>query len=541
MSDQKELTPLAVIRNFFDAFNRVDFNGLSACFADDLAAVHVENEQLGQLINTAPIPGLAAAERNFGLAKNGRRYNVIRAHELPGQPGAVAEGQVFVEFQLVYKGVPSTAQVNIYTIKDSKIIAKCAYCLKPNHPAYMQVLKNLTTWDQGLTPPLEVDCPKVDALGELQKDFSMIEESESKLSPLRVIRNFFDAFNRMDRDALVACFSDEPTGPGRMVAIHVDDEATSNQINQAEHPGEAAALRNYNLCKDGRNKFNIVRCYELTGTGQVLVEFQMLTDGKPVTSQVGIYSIKNSRIRQKIIYIVKRSNHQIYNKPLPSFTVWGDIPMPASAHNEPRKRIVCVNGWGSDTSQNWMATVLPILEARGAEVVRFNGTPGAQSPEEAIAALAEQVGKVDENTYFLGQSIGNQIIVRYLASLPEGSRTGGHFGVAAWVVLQAKTKDSREAWIDEFMEKHATALAPYLDYNNINHARLWEVCRNITCLVSEDDGFNIDDRGAENAALLEKNWGANVEVLTGRQHFIGHELQVADRRQLLRFFGLSFC
>jgi len=115
------------------------------------------------------------------------------------------------------------------------------------------------------------------------------------------------------------------------------------------------------------------------------------------------------------------------------------------------------------------------------------------------------------------------------------------FAVAAWIVLQAKAKDEREAWIDEFMEKNAAALAPYLDSSNVNHARLWEVCRNISCLVSEDDGFNIDDRGAENAALLEKNWGANVDVLTGRHHFLSHELQVADRRACLRFFGLSFC
>jgi len=326
-----------------------------------------------------------------------------------------------------------------------------------------------------------------------------------------------------------------------MVAIHVDDEAIGEQINQAPHSGLAAAERNYELCKDGRNKYNVVRCYETVAGGQVLVEFQMLTDGKPVTSQVGIYTIKNSRIRQKIIYIVKKSNHQIYNRPLPSFTVWGGIPMPAAAHNEPTKRIVCVNGWGANTTENWMATVLPILEARGAQVVRFSGIPGSQTPDEAIAALAAQVGAVDENTYFLGQSVGNQIIVRYLASLPEGSRTGGFFGVAAWVVLQAKCNESRDAWKDEFMEKNAAALAPYLDSSTINHARLWEVCRNINCLVSEDDAFNLDDRGAENAALLEKNWGANVEMLTGRHHFISHELQVADRRALLRFFGLSFC
>jgi len=285
----------------------------------------------------------------------------------------------------------------------------------------------------------------------------------------------------------------------------------------------------------------VVRCYEVAGAGQVLVEFQMLTEGKPVTAQVGIYTVRNSRIRQKIIYIIKKTGHQIYTKPLPSFTVWGGIPMPAAAHQEPKKRIVCVNGWGSTPADNWMTTVLPILEARGAEVIRFSVVPGSQSMEDSIAALAAQVGPVDLNTFFLGQSVGNQIIVRYLAGLPEGSRVGGLFGVAAWIVLQAKCKEEREAWIDTFMEEHAAALAPYLDSAPINHARLWEVCRNINCLVSEDDGFNIDDRGAENADLLEKNWGANVEVVTGRRHFIFNELQVSDRRALLRFFGLSFC
>lgn len=284
----------------------------------------------------------------------------------------------------------------------------------------------------------------------------------------------------------------------------------------------------------------MVRCYDVGG-GQVVTEFQMITDGKPVTSQVAIFTVKNSRIRQKILYIIKKSNHQIYNKPLPTFSLWGEIPAPAAAHSEPRKRVVCVNGWGANTTENWMATVLPILEARGIDVVRFTGIPGKQTLDEAIADLTAQVGTVDANTYFLGQSAGNQIIIRYLATLPEGSRTGGLFAVAAWVTLQEKTNDPRDAWIDEFMAQNAAALAPFLDSTNINHARLWEVCRNISCLVSEDDGFNIDDRGTANSELLTKNWGANVEVLTGRGHFISHELNVADRRACLRFFGVSFC
>lgn len=318
----------------------------------------------------------------------------------------------------------------------------------------------------------------------------------------------------------------------------------------------------------------------------------MLTEGKPVTSQVAIYTIRNSRVNQSLCLLFFRcvfraqvsttffldsTKDHVYhqeNQPpnlrqaLAKLHGVGQHSRPSSRAQWTQKAC-CLRQWLGNfllflllTKLTWFSglrhnskldghRVTHFGGARfflfciflfffphicvGIDVVRFSGIPGKQTLEEATAALSAQVGAVDQNTYFLGQSAGNQIIARYLANLPEGSRTGGFFAVAAWIVLQAKTQDTRwnkfcyglklylflemlgwmSSWnktlrsfeadsmkVEKVIELRSIrtstifqALAPFLDSSNINHARLWEVCRNISCLVSEDDGFNIDDRG----------------------------------------------
>jgi hypothetical protein len=242
------------------------------------------------------------------------------------------------------------------------------------------------------------------------------KEEVGHLRPLHVARNFFDAFNRCDKEGLEKVFAKD------MHAIHVDSEEIARGINEAPNPGLAAATRNYNLAAAG-HKYNVIRCYEI-GKGRLVTEFQMLKDAKPVTAQWGIYTIRKSQICHKILYI-HRVNHVVYNKPLPAFIDWGGVPPPAPAHNLPKKRIVCVNGWGASTAENWMETVLPILDVRGSIVVRYPGTPGADSIAESVSKLKELVGDVDQHTYFLGQSVGNQILFDIWLLCPPRSRLEG--------------------------------------------------------------------------------------------------------------------
>lgn len=46
--------------------------------------------------------------------------------------------------------------------------------------------------------------------------------------------------------------------------------------------------------------------------------------------------------------------------------------------------------------------------------------------------LAEVVGTADENTYFVGHSMGCQTIARYIETLPEGVKVGGAVFVAGF-------------------------------------------------------------------------------------------------------------
>ena len=60
--------------------------------------------------------------------------------------------------------------------------------------------------------------------------------------------------------------------------------------------------------------------------------------------------------------------------------------------------------------------------------------PDADSPRTGkwVPAIAEIVNLPDENTYFVGHSMGCQAIARYLEFLPEGVKIGGVIFVAGF-------------------------------------------------------------------------------------------------------------
>ena len=60
--------------------------------------------------------------------------------------------------------------------------------------------------------------------------------------------------------------------------------------------------------------------------------------------------------------------------------------------------------------------------------------PEAGSPRihNWVQKLSEVVGIADENTYFVGHSMGCQTIARYLETLPEGVKIGGAIFVAGF-------------------------------------------------------------------------------------------------------------
>lgn len=84
-------------------------------------------------------------------------------------------------------------------------------------------------------------------------------------------------------------------------------------------------------------------------------------------------------------------------------------------------------------NENWFPWLKKELEKSNFEVfvpqLPESGNPRIQN---WVPKLAESVGVPDEQTYFVGHSLGCQTITRYLESLPKNIKVGGAVFVAGF-------------------------------------------------------------------------------------------------------------
>lgn len=97
------------------------------------------------------------------------------------------------------------------------------------------------------------------------------------------------------------------------------------------------------------------------------------------------------------------------------------------------KRIFIAHGWDGTPDEGWFPWLKKELEAKGFEVY-VPQLPEAGSPRiyNWVPAFAAAIGTPDEQTHFVGHSMGCQTIARYLESLPEGQKVGGAVFVAGF-------------------------------------------------------------------------------------------------------------
>lgn len=97
------------------------------------------------------------------------------------------------------------------------------------------------------------------------------------------------------------------------------------------------------------------------------------------------------------------------------------------------KRVFIVHGWDGHPEEGWYPWLKKELETKGFSVF-VPQLPEAESPRihNWVPKLAEAVGVADENTYFVGHSMGCQTIARYLETLPENVKIGGAVFVAGF-------------------------------------------------------------------------------------------------------------
>lgn len=102
------------------------------------------------------------------------------------------------------------------------------------------------------------------------------------------------------------------------------------------------------------------------------------------------------------------------------------------------KKVHIIHARGVRPQDIWYPSVAHNLEQAGF-TVDIPKMPSADTPKQAewLAALEPLLQDIDEDTYFIGHSVGCQAALRTLDRLPEGRRCGGAVLVAGWVSVPA--------------------------------------------------------------------------------------------------------
>jgi len=174
------------------------------------------------------------------------------------------------------------------------------------------------------------------------------------------------------------------------------------------------------------------------------------------------------------------------------------------------KRAFIVHGWDGYPEEGWFPWLKKELEIRGFEV-SIPQLPDAAHPhiDTWVPALAHAVGTPDEETYFIGHSMGCQTIIRYLETLPKGVSVGGAVFVAGFLLpITNLERDADSVAIDR-----EWSTAPLDVKKAASHLS------NSVALFSTNDPYV----SLENRKDFKKKLKSEVITLEGRGHFSGSD------------------
>lgn len=169
------------------------------------------------------------------------------------------------------------------------------------------------------------------------------------------------------------------------------------------------------------------------------------------------------------------------------------------------KRVFIIHGWDYNPKINWYPWLKRQLEQKGFEVI-VPEMPNTSEPEieSWINHLSKVVGKINENTYFIGHSIGCQTIMRYLESIDKKNKVGGLVFVAGWIKLanleNEEVEDIAKPWLN----------------TPIDFSKVKEKTNKIVVILSENDPFNFLK---ENENTFKEKLNAKVIIEKNKGHF----------------------
>lgn len=142
-------------------------------------------------------------------------------------------------------------------------------------------------------------------------------------------------------------------------------------------------------------------------------------------------------------------------------------------------KIYLIHCWEGTKEDGWYPWLDKKIRNVNNKVFRFN-MPDTNKPkiEKWVSELDKQVDDLDENTYFVGHSIGCQTIMRYLES-KNVKKIGGILFVAPWLELLPEAVSDKESY---------GIAMPWLE-TPIDFKKIKSITDNITCIFSDNDYF----------------------------------------------------
>lgn len=162
------------------------------------------------------------------------------------------------------------------------------------------------------------------------------------------------------------------------------------------------------------------------------------------------------------------------------------------------KRVFIIHGWEATPRSHWFPWLKVELEDRGFQV-SVPAMPHSKKPklDKWLTRLKKMVGQPDEETYFVGHSLGVITILRFLETLPHPQKVGGAVLVAGF----AKPIGYKE--LNGF----------FVDF--VNYHKIKKSAKKIIAIHSDNDPHV----PLENGEILRDNLGAKLIVVPLAGHF----------------------
>ena len=112
------------------------------------------------------------------------------------------------------------------------------------------------------------------------------------------------------------------------------------------------------------------------------------------------------------------------------------------------KRVFIIHGWSGKPEHGWYPWLKKELEKKGfkASVPKLPNTDDPKI-DAWVSTLSSAVGNSDEDTYFVGHSMGCQTIARYLEKLSDNEKVGGAVFVGGYFKsLTGLVEDEPAIW-----------------------------------------------------------------------------------------------